>query len=177
MSAVHPFDLLADFEQRVKQSDISIPDDDQITEWVGLGFRTGGDRLMADMGEVKEILEFPDITAVPGVKSWIVGVANVRGSLLPVLDLKGFLSGENLADRRKGRIIVIEYKGFNTGLVVDEIFGMRHFREVDRSDRDAAVDEKVSPYVTGVYQLGDEHWPVFSFERVKQDERFAVVSL
>ena len=48
--------------------------------------------LLTRMGEVSEILDPPDYTRVPGVKDWVVGIANVRGSLLPLMDLKGFVT-------------------------------------------------------------------------------------
>ncbi len=178
MSIENPFDLLVDYEQRVLQRGASLPaaaEDEE--EWVGLGFRLGDDRLMADMGDVKEILEVPEYTVVPGVKSWIVGVANVRGSLLPIVDLKGYVLGEDVVRRHHGRVIVIEYKGFNTGLMVDEIYGMRHFVETERVSEIPAIHENLSPFVEQAYKQGDEHWPVFSFEQMKQKDDFASVSL
>jgi twitching motility protein PilI len=129
------------------------------------------------MSEVKEILDLPEFTLVPGVKSWIVGVANVRGSLLPIMDLKGYLLGEDIKQRHNGRVIVIDYKGFNTGLVVEEIYGMRHFRESDRTSDAAEVHESISPYIERVFKQDDEHWPVISIYQMTRDERFAHASL
>ncbi len=178
MSIENPFDLLVSYEQRVLQGGLSLPEAaDTADEWIGLGFRLGEDRLMADMGDVKEILELPEYTVVPGVKSWIVGVANVRGSLLPIVDLKGYIIGEEVRQRRNGRVIVIEYKGFNTGLMVDEIFGMRHFVAKDLVNELPSLHENLLPFVKTAYMQGDEHWPVFSFDEMKQKEDFASVSL
>ncbi len=129
------------------------------------------------MSEVKEILDLPEYTQVPGVKSWVVGVANVRGSLLPILDMKTFLLGEDIKQRQKGRVIVIEYKGFNTGLIVEEVYGMRHFRESDATDEIPEVPGEISPYVDKAFKQDKEHWPVFEFEEMAQDERFAHASL
>ena len=56
-------------------------------EWQGIGFQLGGTRLVSPMGEVNEILKVPKITALPGVKSWLLGIANVRGRLMPIVDL------------------------------------------------------------------------------------------
>jgi twitching motility protein PilI len=46
------------------------------------------------IGEVNEILTLPVLTPVPGTRSWLLGVANVRGNLVPVIDLRDFIEGE-----------------------------------------------------------------------------------
>lgn len=178
MSESNPFDLLLDIEQRCQLNAAGLPTAvDAEEKWVGVGFRVGDDRLIASMSDVKEILDLPEYTKVPGVKSWVVGVANVRGSLLPIMDLKGFILGEDLKQRKKGRIIVIDYKGFSTGLIVDEVYGMRHFLEKDRVAEVPQVDDRISPYVENIFKQDDESWPVFSFKNIVMDEQFSHASL
>ena len=178
MNTNEPFDLLLDLERRTVKRSAGLPTLDQVKdEWVGVGFRIGDSKLIAAMSDIKEILDLPEFTTVPGVKSWIVGVANVRGSLLPIMDMKGYLLGEDIKQRHKGRVIVIDYKGFNTGLVVEEIYGMRHFRENDVTSDIPEVHESISPYIERAFKQDDEYWPVISFHEMTQDERFAHASL
>ena len=178
MNTSNPFDVLQDLETRTLKKLADLPAVDQIEdEWVGVGFRIGDAKLIASMSDVKEILDIPEYTHVPGVKSWVVGVANVRGSLLPIMDMKGFLLGDDIKRRQKGRVIVIDYMGFNTGLIVEEVYGMRHFRESDKTEENPGIHEKISPYVERTYKQDDEHWPVFSFNEMAADERFAYASL
>ena len=178
MNTNEPFDLLLDLERRTVKRSAGLPTLDQVKdEWVGVGFRIGNSKLIAAMSDVKEILDLPEFTTVPGVKSWIVGVANVRGSLLPIMDMKGYLLGEDIKQRHKGRVIVIDYKGFNTGLVVEEIYGMRHFRESDETSDMPEVHESILPYIERAFKQDDEYWPVISFYEMTQDERFAHASL
>lgn len=178
MNTSDPFDLLLDLETRTLKGSADLPALDQVEgEWVGVGFRIGDSKLIASMSDVKEILDLPDYTQVPGVKSWIVGVANVRGSLLPIMDMKGYLLGDDIKRRHKGRVIVIDYKGFDTGLIVEEVYGMRHFREGDTTVDVAEVHENILPYIERTFKQDDERWPVFSFNEMKRDERFALASL
>lgn len=178
MSTSNPYDLLLDLEQRTTKGSAGLPTIDQIEEeWVGVGFRIGESRLIASMSDIKEILDVPEYTKVPGVKSWIVGVANVRGSLLPIMDMKGYLLGEDIRQRQKGRVIVIDYKGYDTGLVVEEIYGMRHFRKSDATDEMPEVHENITPYIEHVFRQDNEHWPVLDFHGMTQEERFAHASL
>ena len=178
MNSSDPFDLLLDLENRTLKASASLPSLEAVEqEWVGIGFRIGDSRLIADMSDIKEILDLPDYTQVPGVKSWIVGVANVRGNLLPIMDMKGYLLGDDIKQRHKGRVIVIDYKGFDTGLVVEEVYGMRHFREGEVTQDIPQVHEKISPFVQRAYKQDDEHWPVFSFAEMTGEERFSHASL
>jgi twitching motility protein PilI len=173
-----PFDLLLDIEQRCQANAAGLPTLDRIEEeWIGVGFRIGDDKLIAPMSEIEEILELPDYTYVPGVKSWMVGVANVRGALLPLMDLKGFILGEDIKQRKKGKVIVIDYKGFNTGVIVEEVYGMKHFLSKDQSSDIPDMHESVSKYVDMAFNQEGDTWPVFSFQNMAQDERLAQASL
>lgn len=178
MNIDSPFKLLLDIERQCQQTAAELPSAvDAEERWVGVGFRIGKDRLIASMDEVEEILDVPEFTKVPGVKSWVVGVANVRGSLLPMMDLKGYIIGEDMKQRKRGRVIVINYKGFNTGLIVDEVYGMRHFLLKDKVDDLVDVHDGISPYVDKVFKQDDESWPVFNFKSIVEDERFTLASL
>ncbi|MDH5610939.1 MAG: chemotaxis protein CheW [Gammaproteobacteria bacterium] len=178
MNRIDPFDVLLDFEKRCRQNAERLPAAGDIEDkWVGVGFRIGDDKLIADMLEVGEILDVPEYTKVPGVKSWVVGIANVRGSLLPIMDLKGYLLGVDMQHRKRGRLIVINYKGFRTGLLVDEVYGMRHFFVDDQSNEQPHVHNSISPYIKNMFSKENESWPVFSFENMASDERFSKAAL
>lgn len=178
MTTIDPFDVLLDLEKRCRQNAERLPSTGDVEDkWVGVGFRVGDDKLIADMREVAEILDVPEYTKVPGVKSWVVGIANVRGSLLPIMDLNGYMLGTDMSQRKRGRLIVINYQGFSTGLLVDEIYGMRHFFVEDQSKEKAQVNENVLPYIKNMFSRESENWPVFSFESMAEDERFANAAL
>jgi len=178
-TSVQPFDLLLDLERRCQEIAAHSPDLDKKAEdeWVGIGFRIGKDKLMAAMSEIEEILDLPEFTVVPGLKSWVVGVANVRGNLLPIIDLKGYITGENLKIRKNGRVIVIGYKGFSTGLIVEEVYGMRHFLLKDQTNEIPAIDKSVMSYISNAFVQQEEYWPVFSFVNLEREERFLQAAL
>ena len=178
MSSNDPFKLLLDIERRVLASAAILQGADKASDkWVGVGFRVGEDQLIAPMSEVKEILELPEYTTVPGVKSWVVGVANVRGGLLPIMDLKGFLLGEDIKQRRKGKVIVIDYKGFNTGLIVEEVYGMKHFMATNEVTDLPHVHHGIAHYVNRAFVLENVFWPVFDFNQITNSDKFANASL
>lgn len=178
MNTIDPFDFLLDLERCCQANARGLPTlDTSDDEWVGIGFRIGEDKLIAPMAEIEEILELPDFTYVPGVKSWMVGIANVRGGLLPLMDLKGYILGEDIINRKKGRVIVIDYKGFNTGVIVEEVYGMKHFLSKEQASKLPEMHENVSKYVGMAFNQEGDSWPVFSFLSMTQDERLAQASL
>eukprot|EP00730_Choanoeca_flexa_P006758 TRINITY_DN12220_c2_g3_i1.p5 TRINITY_DN12220_c2_g3~~TRINITY_DN12220_c2_g3_i1.p5 ORF type:complete len:112 (+),score=9.96 TRINITY_DN12220_c2_g3_i1:909-1244(+) len=80
----HPFELLQQLAGQCRQQAAGLPSQDEVSEtWSGVGFRLAGHVMLAAMGEITEILHEPRYTALPRVKAWVRGVANVRGRLLP----------------------------------------------------------------------------------------------
>lgn len=173
-----PFQRLQEIEQKCRTSAEALPAlDSHQDDWSGIGFRIGGVELLSTMGEVTEILDPPEFTRIPGVKSWVVGIANVRGSLLPLMDLSGFVTGENIQNRKKGRVLVIDHHGTHTGLIVDEVLGMRHFSLNEQAYELPNMENSLKPYIKQAFKRDSEYWPVFSFHSLIEDERFLHASL
>ena len=78
-------------------------------------------------GEVSEILTVPRVTALPRVKDWILGIANVRGRLVPIVDLHRFLGVATTTPRLQWRVLVVEAPEYRVGLVVEQSLGLQHF--------------------------------------------------
>ena len=104
-----PFDLLQEMERRSKAAMAGAAGDDiNVEEWVGIGFRLGEDQFIVARDEVREVLMIPSsLSRVPGSKSWIRGLANVRGHLLPIADLRAFLGGGVGGVGRTARALVL----------------------------------------------------------------------
>ncbi len=173
-----PFKRLQEIEQQCLARSDALPDlDSHQSEWTGIGFRLGGVELLSIMGEVTEIMDPPEFTHVPGVQSWVVGIANVRGSLLPLMDLKGFVTGEDLKNRKEGRVLVVTHNGMNTGLIVDEVLGMRHFALNEQTYELPDMENALKPFIKQAFNRDEKYWPVFSFHTLVEDERFLHASL
>ena len=87
--------------------------------------------------------------------------ANLRGALLPVVNLHGFLRGQPATLNRDSRILVIEKDEILSGLAVEEVFGVKHFLEEQRLPDAAASENWLSPYVVGSFRVASESWEVF----------------
>jgi len=130
--------------------------------WRGIGFRIGSTRYIGGIQDVNEILFMPSLTPVPGTKSWLLGVANVRGNLVPVVDLRGYVEGERTPIGDRSRVLVARQSGGNIGLLVDEVLGQRNLTDENAPLEDAEQDPRYAPFVTSQYELDGAVWCVFN---------------
>ncbi len=163
-SKTDPFTLLAELERQCKQCAEGLPAQEEVVElWNGIGFELAGRKYVIPMGEVGEILHIPRFTQVPGVKSWMNGVANVRGRLLPIMDLAQFfgLPATSRSNRNR-RVLIVERGDVFSGLIVDSVHGMQYF-PIDSYQQSAQdIPSAIRPFVQGQYIKNDEAWTVFS---------------
>jgi twitching motility protein PilI len=170
---IEPFAALVALAQSSMQNAHGLPSQVDIKpHWTGVGFTLAGQRLVAPMAEVAEIFSVPNSTRLPGVKHWVRGVANVRGRLLPLLDLESFFGGALAGSRKQQRVLALEYGELYSGLIVSEVHGMQHF-PVDSFHTD--LPEELAPmrgFLAGAYRQNDQDWAVFSPFKLARDERF-----
>lgn len=168
-----PFEILVDYAQRSRQQAKGLPAQVNITpHWSGIGFTLMGQRMVAPLGEVVEILKVPNFTRLPGVNPWVAGVANVRGRLLPLFDLEVFWSGQVNPHKHKQRVLVLEMGELYSGLIVPEVLGMQHFPIDTHTQSIPAAVNALKPYLTGAYVQMDLNWAVFSPYLLARDPRF-----
>ena len=92
--------------------------------------RLGHSRFAADLAAVAEVGRVPTLTRIPGVPRWLAGVANWRGRLLPVLDLRPLLGADATPLGPLARLIVLTADGVNAGIVVDAVEGTGALGEI-----------------------------------------------
>jgi len=105
------------------------------------------------------------------------GGTNVRGNLLPLLDLKGFVTGQDVASKKGGRVLVAKHDDGVIGLIVDEILGLKHFYLEEQAFEIPALADSFRPYINMAFKNADQHWPVFSFKKLVQQERFLQIAI
>lgn len=173
-----PFDVLVDYERRSLAHIAGLPEQlDAPGLWRGVGYRIGNRRLASGFEEVLEILPLPQVTPVPGAQAWMLGLANVRGNLLPIVDLKQFLEGERTVLHESQRILLVRQSGGDVAVLIDELYGQRSFNEqhlVGAGD-DAATHlagGRYANFIVQAYRLDDITWGVFSLDRLTRTTEF-----
>ena len=168
-----PFEVLADYERRSLAHIAGMPEEVEASGlWRGIGFRVGTRYLVSSIAEVNEILTVPPLTVVPGTRPWLLGVANVRGNLVPVIDLRNFIEGERSQATDGTRVLVIRQHGGSVGLMVDEVLGQRNFSDEQRAEAEDESDQRYGRFVPERYQLGEVLWGLFSMAALVRTPEF-----
>ena len=169
-----PFALLLELERRSRAAVAGHAAGVSPTkEWVGVAFRMGAENFLVPRDEIREVLIYPQsVTRVPGAKSWIRGLANIRGQLLPVIDLRAYLGSGATSPTRTTRVLVTNHREVPAGLVVDEVLGFRRFVESEHTDEWPPTIIRCEQYVKGAYRRGREAWPVFSLSALVETPQF-----
>jgi len=157
--------LLADFERRSVDHYVGEASrQQQISNWDGVVFRLGPHHLTCRIDQIEEIIAFPPFYPVPGTKDWLLGLANVRGNLAPVSDLGWYLFGTRTPITARTRLILTKFQGRLAGLVVDEVFGQRHFHTDDLATSPDWEGTELSDLVSHEFPSGERSWGVFRME-------------
>ena len=169
-----PFELLKELERRSRSVTAgNAPEAATGQEWVGVAFRMGGETFLVAREETREVLGYPAvITRIPGAKNWVKGLANIRGQLLPMLDLRQFLGSGSTTPGRNTRIVVANHREIPAGLIVDEVLGFRRFADPEFNPEPPPTVIRCDSYLAGAFRRGGEVWPVLSLKSLIESQSF-----
>jgi purine-binding chemotaxis protein CheW len=120
-----------------------------------VGFTLAAQEYVVDILKVKEIKLMMPITRVPKAPEYLKGVANLRGDIIPVIDLRKKLRLAPATPGDETRIIVIELETRLVGIIVDSVTENYDMKQRDISAPPAAITSLESAFVRGVAKIGD----------------------
>jgi purine-binding chemotaxis protein CheW len=115
---------------------VEVLDDAGTAEIAGISAllaRAGGARFIVPAARVGEVLRMPELTRVPGLPSWLPGVANIRGQVLSVVDLRPLLGLPLDTTAVRPRLLRVDAQGIEVGLRVDAVDGVADL-DLDESE-------------------------------------------
>lgn len=171
---LHPFDILLQLDQRVRERAPVAASGLRLSEIRGrLALRLDSWNLLFSMDDVAEIIPAPRITRVPGVKRWLLGIANLRGRVISVTDLRDFLTERSAPQLPSSQVVIIRGEsGEDFGLLVDEVIGMRHFGQQHWVSDLATVEPALRPYVAEAFQSDGQYWLSFNVSQLVAEPAF-----
>ena len=162
-----PFELLARYERLSLAHAQDVQDRMEAPGlWRGIGYRVGSRLFVSAIDEINELLAVPVLTPVPLTQPWLLGVANVRGNLVPVIDFNRFLFGERTQPTERTRLLIVRQGGGSVALMVDEVFGQRTVDEEQRRQAVAEEDPRLTRFVGDRVVVGEQRLGVFSMNRL-----------
>lgn len=120
-----------------------------------LCFDLGQEEFAIPLLSVKEVLALPDTTPVPQAPSHFVGIMNLRGSIVSILDLRLKL-GYKSEKTEQASVIIMDIEGLNLGVVVDRVNSVIAFTQDQMSPRPETGLDRSANYITGVYRKSDK---------------------
>jgi purine-binding chemotaxis protein CheW len=118
-----------------------------------VGFRIGNETFGVRIASVREIVRVPEITTVPSAPETIEGVINLRGKIIPVMDLRKRFGHVDIQPDKKNRILVVELQNKLVGLIVNAASEVLKIPPSEIEAPGSVFAEGESSYVTGVGKL------------------------
>lgn len=117
-----------------------------------LSFSLAGEVYAVALAGILETDRLPRVTRVPGLPAWAIGVSNLRGAIIPVVDLRRLLSLEEAENPQDGRILVVRPSPGDppAALVVDRLEGVALLAPGELHPAQQWLDSKVLPYLEGI---------------------------
>lgn len=120
-----------------------------------ISFEVGGQLFGLDINAIREIRAWSPVTRVPGVPHYIAGMANLRGAILPVVDLAARLGWEPTQASERHAIIVVQIGGQAAGLIVDSVSDLVQLDEDSLQQPPSLGESEEAAFIEGLAPVGD----------------------
>jgi len=108
-----------------------------------------------DISTVEAIIKMQPITAVPHAPAFVEGVTNLRGAVLPVMDLRKRFGLSSQAETKDSRIVVVVMGGLKVGIVVDGVSEVLRVGEDSIEPPSPLVSTVDSEFITGIAKVAE----------------------
>lgn len=119
-------------------------------------FHVGKELYGVGIDAVQEIVRVPDITEVPDAPGFLEGIINLRGRIVPVIDLRKRLRLEGAEMSKSTRVLVTDNSGGLVGLLVDSVSEVRKVQPEAVEDPPEMVSAVGVEYITGVVKADEK---------------------
>jgi len=145
-----------------------------LIRWVT--FFLGNEIYGVEVKCVREILKINNILPVPGAPDYVLGITNVRGNVVSVIDGRKRLNLELTKSTEKSRMIVLESENEFVAVVVDNVADIVDISESSLDSNPKVKSSEESRYVTGVFSNNDDLIIALNAERLITNESYDVAS-
>lgn len=133
-------------------------------------FRIGKETFGVDILAVREIVKAQEITSVPGTTAYVLGIINLRGKIISVMDLAGRLGLGAASVDRASRILVVDIDGFTVGFLVDAATEVLKLPDESIDPAPEEIKKTLGDdYLEGVGKLGDRLVIILNLRHVLSD--------
>src|SRR6266536_4097049 len=139
-----------------------------------VSFHVGGEEFGLEILRVQEIIRIQQLTRVPNSPTFVDGVINLRGKIIPVIALRRCFSLEDRPHDKQTRIVVVEVNGSVLGFIVDSVSEVLRI-PVETIEPPPRLDKVEREYVSGVGKLEDRLLILLDVDRLMSGSENALV--
>lgn len=145
--------------------------DDPILQWVT--FRLDDETYGVNVMQVQEVLRYTEIAPVPGAPSYVLGIINLRGNVVTVIDTRQRfgLAPAEVGDNT--RVIVIEVDNQVVGILVDSVSEVVYLRQSEIEIAPNVGNTEAAKFIQGVCNKDGELLILVELERMMSDEEWS----
>ena len=141
-------------------------------------FRIGSELYALDIMKIKEIIRPQKLTPIPKAPSFIEGVINLRGTVIPVADMRKRFDQPISEENSKNRIVVCSLSGKMIGLLVDEVTEVKRYGREEIAPAPQFIKGPQAEYFLGVARCDDDLIMLIDLEKVlSSDEKIELQNL
>lgn len=129
-------------------------------------FKLGNEEYGADIQNVTTIEKMLPITRVPKTPHYIKGVINLRGEIIPVIDIKAKLGLGSFEETEETRIIILQLKDISFGVIVDEVDEVLQLKEEAIENVSNFTNDLTLDYISGVGKVNDRIVSLLNFKKL-----------
>ena len=119
-------------------------------------FELANESYGLDIADVESIIKLQSITVVPNAPSFVEGVTNLRGIVLPVIDLRKRFGLPQSEPTKDTRIVVVDAGGSNVGMIVDAVTEVLRVSDATIEPPSPLVITVSSTFITGIAKMDDK---------------------
>ena len=134
-----------------------------------ISFKVGDEEYGLEILKVKEVIKVTEITKLPKAPSFVKGVVNLRGDVIPIIDLREKFGLEKAEESDANRVIVVEIEGKSVGMAVDSVSHVIRINE-SQIDNPPLVGGMTGDYIRGVVKLGDRLIVLINVDKILTSE-------
>jgi purine-binding chemotaxis protein CheW len=131
-----------------------------------VSFELAGEVYALNAARVYEVLRYTEITHVPGAASFILGIINLRGNVVTVIDARSVFGLPSASHSQQSRIIVVEIEDFVLGILVDRVAEVIDLSQTAIETAPATGQDDSSRFIQGVYNEGEQMIILVDFSRL-----------
>ncbi len=121
-----------------------------------VGFTIANEFFALEINSIREIIKVNDITRVPNTPNYIKGVINLRGKVIPIIDMRKKLNLKQIDYDKNTRIIILEFNNMIVGIIVDSVREVLRIDSTVTEPPPSIVKGGNSDYITAVGKLDDK---------------------